>query len=322
MYPSSGAVIRGDINTVVEEAYHADDFLIGHLVMPPLGVSLKSGTYPKVQIAEGALLDAVATEREADGSYGEIIRKYGTDTYDCVDRGLEERVDDTNASDLARFFNVEASAARLTMRNVKLAHEVRVAAATMNATNYGAGTNSAVAYTEANIATIDFPQDVIAAQARVANNGVKANTVVLSESVFNRITRSTLLKAWVRGTLVGQLTLPVNAANVAASFADYGITNVLVARARQNVAKKGQSKSVSEIWGTSYVWVGYVNPRAAIATDGGSGFTLYWNQEGGLFVTETYRDEGRRSNMVRVRQNTTEKVADGTAGTLITTQWA
>ena len=57
-------------------------------------------------------------------------------------------------------------------------------------------------------------------------------------------------------------------------------------------------------------------------TAGGAGFTLYWNQDGGLYTSETYRNEGRRSNMVRVRQNTAEKVVDATAGTLITTQYS
>jgi hypothetical protein len=39
-------------------------------------------------------------------------------------------------------------------------------------------------------------------------------------------------------------------------------------------------------------------------------------------VTETYRNETRRSNIVRVRQNTTEKIVDATQGTLITTQYS
>jgi hypothetical protein len=59
-----------------------------------------------------------------------------------------------------------------------------------------------------------------------------------------------------------------------------------------------------------------------VPQDGGAGFTLVWNAEGGIFVSETYRDEKRRSNMVRVRQNTTEKVINANAGTLITTQWS
>ncbi|MBN9691312.1 MAG: hypothetical protein J0M24_13835 [Verrucomicrobia bacterium] len=322
MYPSGGATIRADINAVVEEASAADTFHIGALVMPPLGVSAKSGTYPKIDIAGGALLDAVATERAASGSYGEVSRKWGTDTYDCVDRGLEEAVDDAEARDLARYFNAELTAARLTLRNMRLAHEVRVAAAIMNTSNFGSGTNSAVAYTAANLATIDFAQDVLAAIDRVEDNAVQVNTIVLSKAVLTRLALSTKLQNWVRGQLKGNGDMPMNAANIAASFADYGITRVLVGRARQNTAKKGAAKSVSQIWGNTYVWVGNVNPNASMAQDGGAGFTLYWNQEGGVFVSETYRNENRRSTMVRVRQNTAEKVVDGTSGTLITTQYS
>lgn len=322
MYPSSGATLRSDLNIVVEEAYGADELMIGSRVMPPASVDAKSGTYPKIKIAGGALLDAVATERSRGGSYGQISRKWDSDTYDCVDRGLEEAVDDTDAKDLRRFYNVEAAAARLTMRNVKLAHEVRVADATFNATNYGAGTNSAVAYTAANLATIDFPGDILAAIERIADVGQMANTIVLSSTVLNRLKLSTKLQAWVRGSLSSERETPINAANIAASFRDNGITQCLVGRARQNTGKKGAAASIASIWSTTYVWVGVTNPNARTPQDGGAGFTFFWNAEGGLFVSETYRSEERRSNMVRVRQNTTEKVADGTAGTLITSQWS
>jgi hypothetical protein len=291
-------------------------------IMPPLAVDAKSGTYPKIDIAGGALLDAVSTTRERGGSYGKISRKWGTDNYDCVDRGLEEPVDDVDVKDLSRYFNLEATAAKLTLRNMRLAHEVRVAAAIMNTTNFGAGTNSAVAYTAANIATIDAPADILAAIDRVEDNAQEANTIVISKAVLTRLSTSTKLQNWVRGQIKGNNETPMNAANIAASFADYGITRVLVGRAKQNTAKKGAAKSVSAIWGNTYIWVGYVNPNAMTPEDGGAGFTLYWNKEGGVFVTETYREESDRSTIVRVRQNTTEKVTDGTAGTLITTQYS
>lgn len=322
MYNSSGATIRADLNIKVEEAAAADSFFIGGDVMPPLGVDAKSGTYPKIDIAGGALLDNIATERSRGGSYGNVVRKWGTDSYDCVDRGLEEPVDDTDQKDLARFFNLEQAAARLVLRNVRLAHEVRVAAATFNTTNYGSATNSAVAYTIANLATIDFPQDVIAAVERVNNNGAVANTVVLSSTVFARLALSAKLQSWIRGTAEGQSKVAVNAASIAASFRDFGIERVLIGRARYNTAKKGAAASMASVWGTTHVWVGQVNPSASTPMDGGAGFTLYWNAEGGIWVTETYRDEAKRSNMVRVRQNTAEKVVDGTAGTLIATQWS
>jgi hypothetical protein len=322
MYPSSGATIRADLNIKVEEAAGADQFFIGERVMPSQGVDAKSGTYPKIKIAGGELLTPGSTIRTRGGSYGEISRNWETDNYDCVDRGLEEPVDDTDQKDLARFFNLEVSSARWVLRNMRLDHEIRVKDATLNTTNFGAATNSAVAYTEALIATINFPKDVLDAIERVADKGSQANTIVLSSTVLNRLKRSTLLKEYIRGTLKGELDTPVDAASIAQAFRDNGITQCLVGRARYNSAKKGQAFVAAGVWGTTYVWVGYVNPSARTPQDGGAGFTFVWNAEGGLFVTETYRNENRRSNMVRVRQNTTEKVTDGTAGTLIATQWA
>lgn len=321
MYPTSGATIRADLNIKVEEANAVDEWFVGQMVMPPMGVEEKSGTYPKIQIAGGELLKAGSTVRARGGTYGSVSRVWGTDTYDCVDRGLEEPVDDTDSQDVRRFFNLESTAARLTLRNMRLDHESRVAAAIFNTSNFAA-TNSAVAYTEANIATINVVKDIQDAVERVNDAGNMANTVVLSSTVMRRISRSTLLKDFVRGQTKSAIESPVNAKNIAAAFADDGIEQVLVGRARVDTAKKGQAKSVSSVWGTTYIWVGYVNPRAVTPQDGGAGFTFHWNAEGGLFVTETYRDESRRSNMVRVRQNTAEKVSDPTAGTLITTQWS
>ena len=318
--PSSGATIRSDINIKVEEAASADDFFIGIQAMPPLGVDAKSGTYPKIQIAAGELLTQGATERSRGGSYGQVTRQWTSDTYDCVDRGLEEPVDDIEARDLARFFNLEVATARWVLRNMMLAHEVRAAAALVNATTFGAGTNSATAYTEANIATLSFVADVLAAIERVRNNGTNPDTIILSSTVYNRIRRGTLVTNFVSGS-VGKGS-EVTASTLAQAFGDEGIRQVLVGKARYNSAKKGQTYSAANVWGNTYVWVGKCNDQALTAQDGGAGFTFYWNAEGGLFVTESYRDEARRSNVVRVRQNTAEKIVDSTAGTLITTQYS
>lgn len=320
MTPSSGATIRADLNLKVEEAQMADDFFIGLKALPPLGVDAKSGTYPKLNIKDAELLTSSATERSADGSYGEVTRQWGTDTYDCIDRGLEERVDDANAGDLARFFSLEATAARLVRRQMMLAHEVRTAAALINATTFGAGTNSSVAYTAANKATISFVDDVLAAIERVRNNGTNPDTIVLSSTVYNRVRTGTLVKEFVAGSLGKGSEVTGN--TLAQAFADEGIRQCLIGKARYNSAKKGAAYSAANIWGNTYVWVGKANAGAMDAKEGGAGFTLHWNAEGGLFVTETYRDDKRRSNMVRVRQNTAEKIVDSTAGTLITTQYS
>lgn len=318
--PTSGATLRADINAVVEEAAASSNYFIGSRALPPFLVDAKSGTYPKIQIAGGELMTPGSTVRSRSGSYSEVSRQWTSDTYDCLDRGLEEPVDDTDQKDLARFFNLEATTAKWLLRNMRLDHEVRAAAVINSTGNFGAATNSAVAYTEANIATISFVADVLAAIERCRDNGCEANTIILSSTVYQRIRRATPTVNFVRGSIGPGAE--VTGSTLAKAFADDGITQCLIGGARYNAAKKGQAKSMSSVWGTTYVWVGRCADNAMSLQEGGAAHTLVWNAEGGLWVSESYRDESRRSNIVRVRQNTTEKCIDGTAGTLIATQWS
>jgi hypothetical protein len=319
-YSDSGTVLRGDINVLVEEASAATKNLIGLQALPPFGVDEQSGQYPVFKKGKGQLLNNDVTNRSPGGSYGRVERSYENDTYDCVDRGLEELVDDTYVKNVARYFSAESTAAKHTMQQVLLGHEVRAEAAIMNTTNFGSGTAAAVAYTEANIATIDFPQDILAAVERMHNNAEEANTIIMSSSVWERVRRATLTQNFMRGSQPTDATLLINSNLLAGAFASEGIEQILVGRARVNSAKKGQSYSASNVWSDTYVWVGKVS--GGDFSNQGAGRTLVWNREGGTFVTETYRDEKRRSNVVRVRQNTAEKIIDGAAGTLITTSYS
>lgn len=319
MYSSSGATLRADLNIKVEEAFRADEFFIGHLAAPAMPVAARSGQYPKLTIANAELLNADATVRAPGTGYGRVTRAWDYDTYDCVDRGLEEAVDDTQRKDLRRFFDAEATAARLTLRRVRSSHEVRVAAM-FGLTGGFSSTNAAVNYTAANLNTIDFPRDVIGAIGRIEDDGQMANTIIIPSKLLQRIERGAILKEWIRGTLKSAIDAPINAENIAASFSSYGITRCLVGRGRVNVGKKGQ-KDIQPAWSPASFWVGYINPNAVTPQDGGAAFTFVWNDEGGLFVTETYREEEVRSDIVRVRQNTTEKIVDSTAGQLIQTNW-
>jgi hypothetical protein len=320
MYPSSGSTIRGDLNTFVEEGMATDKFFIGPMVFPPFEVDLRSGQYPRLKKGNGSLMKAGSTLRAPKGSYGEIDRSWDSDTYDTIDRGLEELIDDTQQRDLKRFFNQEVVTSNLVRRCVQLDHEVRVAAALFNTTNFGSATNSTVAYTAANIATMNAPADILAAIEKVNDNGEEANTIVLSPNVFNRVKLSTLMQNFIRGNRPSDSTVNITPGAVAQAFAENGITQVLVGRARYDSAKKGQAFSSARVWSDTYIWVGSVAEGDFM--NGGAGRTIVWNEEGGLFVTEAYRDEKRRSGVIRVRQNTAEKVVNDGCGTLIATQYS
>jgi len=320
MYPNSGATIRADLNQVLIEAREADNFFIGSILMPEFGVDAKSGTYAKLTKSISELLKPGDTRRERGASYGRIKRAWTNDTYDTVDRGLEEAIDDCDAKDVARFFSAESVSAQNVLRAMRLSHEIRVAAEIFHASTWGSATNSTVAYTDANIATMDLPADVQAAIERVADNAERPDTIVMSSNVFNRARRSTLLKSFLVGQNLPGANVTPNA--IAQAFAANGIKQCLIGMGRYDsaVKKSTQTYSAGKIWSDTYIWVGKVG--AGDFYNGGAGRTIVWNAEGGLFVTESYREEATRSNIVRVRQHTTEKVIDASCGTLIATQYS
>ena len=320
MFSTSGAVLRSDINALVSEAAKAEDFYIGAKVLPPLSVPERSGQYPKFKKANGELLNNDAELRAPTASYARIIRKYDSDSFTTQEYGLEEVVGDAEASDVNRFFNAEVVAANFVRRQLMLGHEIRVAAAVFNATNFGAAVNSGTAYTVLNKATADFASDVLTAIDTLNGRGENPNTIVMSGAVFTRIKGQTLFQNFVRGNRPSDITANLSQGAVAEAFADAGITNVLVGRAAYNSAKKGLAFASSAVWSNAYVWIGRVEAGDMMA--GGAGRTIYWNADSELFTAETYREEARRSTVVRVRQHTAEKIVDGESGYLLNPQYS
>jgi hypothetical protein len=318
-YPDSGTTLRGDVNVLVTEAAQADSMLIGLKVFPAWNVPVRSGQWPRFRLTKGELLNADATKRTPGGSYGRVTRAYENDNYTVEDYGQEEVVDDTYRADVSRFFQAEVQAGKMCMRSVMIGHEVRVAAQVMNASNFTA-TAAAVNYTEANIATINLVLDVSDAVTRLNNKGVIPNTIVMSKALFSRVRRSTLFLSQLRGIMGNNADRLASAEDVAAVFANEGITQVLIGRMPKNNANKGATYSATPIWGNTYIWVGYVAGGDPMA--GGAGRTCAWDADGGLLVSESYRDEARRSDIIRVRQSVDEKAVDLTAGELITTSYS
>ena len=231
---------------------------------------------------------------------------------------MEERIDDVIARDLERFFDVEVLTTKLITRQVMLDYETRVAAAIMNSSTFTA-TAATVAYTEANLATIDVVFDIFAAKERLTRRGLVPNTLILTDSVFNRLRRSTKLQTFLYGTLgAGTGYRLINTSDLGNAL---GIPNVFIAAATYDSANKGATPVLTPVWGNTYLWIGYVAGGDFSAM--GAGRTIIWTADApGMFVTETYRSEPRRGDMVRVRMHSAEKIIDATAGELITTNWA
>ncbi len=316
-FSSTGSVLRGDINTLLTEGVDAENMLIGEQVCPVFESEVQQGQYPIFKLGLGELLNNDVGTRTPGATYGRITRAYNVGTFDCLDRGLEEVVDDGYSSNVGRFFDAEVAAARQTKLQVRLGHEKRVAAALMNTTNFGNATNSNVAYTEALIATINVPLDVLAGIDSIKQRGVMPNALVMSDQVFNRIRRSTILQNYMRGNRPSDSLILLTPDMMAQSL---GLEKVYVGASGINANKKGQAYSGSALWGNTYMFLGKI--ASGDFMNGGALRTIVWNKEGGIWVTESYREEFRRSNVIRVRQNTQEAAIDLNAGYLIATQYS
>ena len=319
-YISGGTTIRADINQALIEAPNGDAGLVGADIFPLLPVPAKSGQYLKVQLAQADLLNSDSKVRDAGSGYARAIRSFGTDTYDTLEFGLEELIDDAFKADADRFFDLEASSARFLLRQIKLGHEKRVQdivnAATTPFTT--ADQSTTAAYTNANLATIDVAADVANARTELNKLGYEANTVIMSAPVFERIRRTTKLQNQFFGVISDTGGRLLSEAEIAAAL---GVGKILVARAAINSANKNKTYSGGFVFSNAFITV--ANVQSGQFTAGGIGRTLVWSADApGGFVSESYRDEARRSNVLRVRMNTSEKLIDANAGVRITTSFA
>lgn len=321
MYTNSAAIFRGDIAGVVEQAKDWEAGLIGTAVMPILEVPVRAGQYPSFVLKEGQLLKSEVKARAPYSAYARGTRAFNQDTYTALEFGYEEAVDDTVGLDVARFFDAEVIAAKLAKRKLLLAHELRVAAKIFDTGTFTA-TNSATAYTVANIATFDAASDVQDALDRMTAKGESiANAkVVIPYPVWTRLRASTKFQNRLRGTGLSSDTI-LNASQQAAAEV-FGVAEVLIGRASYDSAAEGVAFSASNVWANTYIWVGNVTESGAGFFGGGAGFTLNWSEYGPAIGVSTYRDETIKSNIVRASHYVAEKIVNANAGQIITTQYA
>ena len=316
-YLTSNATLRGDITTALIQASQADQGFIGTDVFPIYNSSVRAGQYLKLQLGNAELLNSDASKVAPGSSYPRSARAFDNDNFTCVEYGLEEVVPDALASDVSRFFGLETETAKILLRNIQIGHEAEVASTLFDNSVFNA-TNALVNYTVTNLATINFVADVANAKQRLLKKGVIANTVIMNQEVFDLVRRSPLTQNQFFGVVATDSRRLLSEAEIASAA---GVEKVLVGKAAKNSAAKGQAFSGSFILPTTFVAVGQV--AGGDFASGGAGRTIVWSEDASApFVAESYRDEGRRSNILRVRSNRVVKVIDSTAMELVTTSYS
>lgn len=323
MYNTVDSIPRADISTVLMEAVAQERFYVGQEIFPVFPSALEVGRYPRFTVAASELLKpgkaGGSTKRGATGTYNEVERKFVWDSYQTEEYGLEERVDDVVARRMENFFDAEMVTGKLLMNALMLDYEMECAAAAFDPATFTT-TNASVAYTEANIATMDVPFDLNALIERVTLLGENSTTIIMSLSVWNRIRRSQKMQTYMYGFLnVNQGGSQITPDMFSAVF---GGVKLIIAKKSVDTAPKGQVPTLVPVWGNDFIGVYNVAPGDFL--NGGLGRTIVWDADspGGLFTSESYRDEKRRGNMLRVRSNRVIKIMNTASGQLIRTLYA
>lgn len=324
MYSNTAAVFRPDLAGYVEQASTWEKGLIASKVYPVVNVDRDSGFYPIFKLATGNLLRNDVKIRAPNAAFARGTRAFEQDTYTCVEYGFEESLDDIIQKRMMPFFDAEVVAAKLALRKVLLAYEVRVAASIFSTVNYGTAISAPLDYNKTNLATFDFGNDVDVAKTQLNASGEDTSDVicVISGQLWNRIRASTKFQNRARGMGVSNDAILNLTVQTAAQILD--IKALYVGRNYYDTSAEGKAFSGSQIWGNTYFWLGRATDAGSPAAmlQGGAGYTLNWSEYGPVNSVFTWRDERIKSDVVRSSQYVTEKVVNANAGCLTTTGYS
>lgn len=274
---------------------------IGQRVMPVTDVAKQSGNFGKIPLEQ--LLQNRETKRAPGGGYNRGQFTFTPATYSCEEHGVEEPVDDREAEMYRDYFDAEVIATMRAQRAVIEAQEKRIASIIFNATTWSPTSVTNEWDDAANATPIDDVETKI--QAIYDACGLWPNAIVMTKKVFRNLRNVAQIVDRVKyqgfqDARPGNITV-----NAIAQVFD--LPNVLVAGGTKNTANEGAAASPAPIWSGEYVWIG----RIATSSDFREpcvGRTFHWAADGSeqRGLVETYRDETKRSDIVRVRHDVDE----------------
>lgn len=308
---------RPDLGILAWE-YMTDADLLGYIglfVMPIFMTSMQSAQYPKIPIEQ--LLKIMDVDRAPGGDYNRDDFEFEFGNYSTRERGRESPVDDRQAKMYSRYFQAEVVTTKRLVGMVLRAQESRIATIAQNTAN--AVGNAAVSTIWSNLTTADPGKDIyVAKEAMRVAGGLYPNKVALTRKAFDQVVQTVAFKDNVKYTN-SLLEMKGLAAQKAMVAAWWGVDEVLVSDGIRDTAKKGQTASLGRIWDNSKVNLLHVAPGIDDLEQPTFGRTFVWDQESGEGVTvEGYRDDSRRSNIIRVRHDTDEAIVAISANYILT----
>lgn len=317
VYQNATAAPREELTDVIMEG--ATDFrqFQGLALLPPQPLRLPTGHVPKITIAKGDLLRSTVRNRAPGTNFTRWQSAIDDHSITLIQVAEEVQLPDEQTLVYEDYFAFEQVYATEAANRLRRSHEIDAQTAIQNTGNFSQ-TSAAVAYTAANKATMTPVEDLQNAIRAIKARGETPNTILMSGQVYDRVRVCTEMAAFVAGA--NQPGAIVNPNTIQRAFAENGITQVFVADAYVNQSEALTNNSINPIWNNTYIFVG--DCRGGQLQGGGVGRTFFWEKEGPLFNISSYRDEPKKSNVIRAQRTTLADITNARAAQLLTTSYS
>jgi hypothetical protein len=278
-------------------------------------VRQQSGTFGKIALEEW-LQATMNLKRAAGAVYQRLPQTFTTDTFSCVEYGIEVPVDDREKAMYAGLLQAEQFAVDKAIHTILKEADARVAALLFSATYTGNAALSNAVNAAAWSSTGNPLYDVrVGSNDFFLNTGYQPNALIVNPYVLNVMRQNSNVTAAIASSGAGS---PIGVGQITAQqIAEaVGVDRVIVAGGATQGSAAG---AAAYAWSSSYAMLA----RVATSDDLSEpciGRTFHWSDDGSQLGgrVEMYREEARRADIVRVRHDVHEKLIHTEMGFLIT----
>lgn len=322
---SSNAIRRRDLEEAVKEydriAWEAG--LVGLRILPAYDTTVSVGKVPTLSMGQ-MLQKTNDLSRAEGGAYSEVQYEYGDKDYITREYGITVPMDDRATAQLAHLaVEPGIDAADLAATTLLTAHEKRVVKMVTGAGTEIGSEAATAAWTDiANGKPVTDIRTKILPELRKATGRRLPVAMVIGYDILLSLTQN----QEIIDTSKAQGFMDVRPG---ALFEDMGalaralnVNEIIVAGSMTNATKNVKTTTFTDLWPVEQALFFQQIPGGGSATwrRAGLGVTVNWTQDGSTVsgTMEEYREEGKRSNVLRARHDTAEVLINPKAGLRLT----
>lgn len=289
---------------------------IANQVFVPVDVALQADTYGRIPIEE--YLQVLETQRASGSGYNRDDFNFIDDSYACKEHGLEGVVDDRDAKRYASYFDAELKQTERKDFQVTLAQEVRASNLLMNATTFSGQTTAMGTALTDYASSTPVTKVEAACQAVYNRTGIWPNTLVMNNIAKRNMRHNAEVISRITSSGAGDQARQADITIEQLSQV-FDLPHILVGGMASNSADRGQAASISSAWPDAYMMVGYIDHSGDIQAPSLTR-AFHWSEDGSEIGghIESYREDDKRSTIIRVRHDVVEKIEYAELGQLIT----